>query len=160
MSRLNQSSQSGFTLVELVVVIILLAIVSVFAVSRFTGGSNYQLPTVQDQAISVIRQIQLGRMQSNVADLADLSSYYRLTITDNCLGAQVICGPNTTPPTDISAVVMSNDVSFSPSPALLDFDLFGRPSISPFEITLTDNRGNTAQLCVEAEGYIRRGGCI
>ncbi|OBT17439.1 hypothetical protein A9264_01375 [Vibrio sp. UCD-FRSSP16_10] len=158
MNHRSLKYRKGFTLVELIVVIILVAIISIFAVSRFTGGSSYRLPVIQEQTISVIRQIQLGRMQSNVADLDDLSPFYRLMLTQHCLGAQSFCS-NPASSDDISAAVFTEDIRFSPLTTLLDFDLLGRPSISPFAITLTDSAGNTAHICIEAEGYIRKGRC-
>lgn len=152
----KKTSQHGFTLIELVVVIILLAIISVYASSRFSGGSGYQLPTVQDQALSIIRQIQLGRMQSNVAELTDLSPYYVLRINSNCLGASSLCDSGES---QASAVLMPESVSFSPS-RLINFDLLGRPSTSPFEITLTDQSGSQAYICIEAEGFVHKGECF
>lgn len=60
--RLNQ----GFTMVELIVVIIVVAIMSLYAASQFIGVSKFSAQAAQEQGISVIRQIQLGRMQSNL----------------------------------------------------------------------------------------------
>ena len=62
---------SGFTLVELIIVIIILGIISTFAASRFVGTSSFSTFSAQEQAISVIRQIQVNRMQSNVSAAND-----------------------------------------------------------------------------------------
>ncbi|WP_232061099.1 prepilin-type N-terminal cleavage/methylation domain-containing protein [Vibrio taketomensis] len=57
---------SGFTLVELIIVIILLAIFSVYAASRYIGLGSFSALAIQDSVISIARQVQLDGMQSSV----------------------------------------------------------------------------------------------
>ena len=61
-----RSSTLGFTLTELILVIVLLSILSLFAASRFIGKSGFSAFALQEQVISVIRQVQVNRMQSNI----------------------------------------------------------------------------------------------
>lgn len=87
----NSPTPNGFTLVELIIVIIILGIISTFAASRFVGTSSYSTFTAQEQAISVIRQIQVNRMQSNVSAASDS---FRLAINSDCLGSVTACSLN------------------------------------------------------------------
>ncbi|MFA0349782.1 prepilin-type N-terminal cleavage/methylation domain-containing protein, partial [Vibrio sp. 10N.222.55.C6] len=87
----NSPTSKGFTLVELIIVIIILGIVSTFAASRFVGTSSFSTFTAQEQTISVIRQIQVNRMQSNVSAANDS---FRLAINSDCLGSVAACNLN------------------------------------------------------------------
>ena len=83
-------NQRGFTLVELIVVIILIAIVSVTAASRMMGRSSFDAYVTRDQAISIARQIQITAMQA--ADTASQRAAYPLRViagsgnASSCLG--------------------------------------------------------------------------
>jgi MSHA pilin protein MshC len=53
------SAQHGFTLVELMTVVILLSIVAIVAVPRFTGSSGYTEYAMQKRLLGALRSIQL-----------------------------------------------------------------------------------------------------
>ncbi|MDF4956954.1 type II secretion system protein, partial [Vibrio parahaemolyticus] len=103
-----RSSALGFTLMELILVIVLLSILSLFAASRFMGSSSFSAYTLQERVISVIRQVQVNRMQSNISipnksyperclpssyKAGEDSSYtnFCLSITSTCIGASAAC---------------------------------------------------------------------
>ncbi|NMU85398.1 prepilin-type N-terminal cleavage/methylation domain-containing protein, partial [Vibrio parahaemolyticus] len=56
-----RSSALGFTLMELILVIVLLSILSLFAASRFMGSGSFSAYALQERVISVIRQVQVNR---------------------------------------------------------------------------------------------------
>ena len=156
---------NGFTLVELIIVIIILGIVSTFAASRFTGTSSFSTFSAQEQAISVIRQIQVNRMQSNVSAANDS---FRLAINSDCLGSVTACNlslENSTQRQQAEARsdhVRENDISFSPANTVVDFDLLGNPSISAgVNITINStSSNNSAQICINSQGYVSEGACL
>ncbi len=161
----------GFTLVELIIVIILIGIVSVYAVSRFYGVDSISAPVAREQAISVIRQIQITRMQNNIPDLfsycSDTSAANqalkqqcqrsRLVIQSNCLGSLAACSAS-----DVSSrsdLVKISGLSFSSSPTTnsVDFDLLGNPSSA---LTITINAPDSqASVCINTQGYVG-GSCL
>ncbi|WP_456296613.1 prepilin-type N-terminal cleavage/methylation domain-containing protein [Vibrio sp. AK197] len=167
---MRRTVDSGFTLVELIVVIILIGIVSVYAASRFFGVDSVSAPVAKEQIISVIRQVQLTRMQNNINELssycrdsAPASSAQRqqclrsrLVIQPHCIGSAQACSL-----TDLSqrsdAVALSN-LNFSTTPVLteVDFDLFGNPQGSAgngFTISI-QGLDSRASVCVNPQGYV------
>ncbi|MEZ8816394.1 prepilin-type N-terminal cleavage/methylation domain-containing protein [Vibrio cyclitrophicus] len=155
----------GFTLVELIIVIIILGIISTFAASRFTGTSSYSTFTAQEQAISVIRQIQVNRMQSNVSAADDS---FRLTVNNDCLGSVAACNLNLSNSAQKSQAdarsdyVRESDISFSSPNTIIEFDLLGNPSVSAgVNITINSTTSsNSAQVCINSQGYVREGACL
>ncbi|MEZ8109247.1 prepilin-type N-terminal cleavage/methylation domain-containing protein [Vibrio splendidus] len=161
----NSPKSNGFTLVELIIVIIILGIVSTFAASRFAGTSSFSTFAAQEQVISVIRQIQVNRMQSNVSAANDS---FRLAINSNCLGSVTACSLNLSNSAQKaqsdtrSDYVRESDISFSPANTIIDFDLLGNPSVSAgVNITINSNTSsNNAQVCINSQGYVHEGTCL
>ena len=111
--------QQGFTLVELIMVIVLIGIVSVTATVKFSGRSAFDAQLTRDQAISVIRQIQLSSMQGHST---------ALKVDADCLGE---C-PLTPNDRDQSLRQAQTDTTFSladgaSSSFVLFFNLLGQP---------------------------------
>ncbi len=164
----RHSRHLGFTLVELIIVIILLAIVSVYAASRFYGIDSISATVAREQAISVIRQIQLTRMQNNIPDLSSYCSdngaanaalrqqcqRSRLVIQSGCLGSMAACSTSS----ERSDAVILSGLTFSATPALtsVDFDLLGNPLNSAASgVTITLRAPDSvASLCINGQGYV------
>lgn len=163
-------SASGFTLIELILVIVLLSIVSLFAASRFIGKSSFSAYAIQDQVISVIRQVQLNRMQSNLTDpddIIDMDGNFRLRVEESCIGSVAACALSEDERASRSDVVADNYVTFSvtnsPAPGYIDFDLLGNPvdlNSGEISIWIEDKSGNSrCEVLINSQGYVSRGGC-
>ena len=84
-----KSSQSrlmndGFTLLELVVVMVLIGILSVTAIPKLIGKSAFEGAVVRDQLISQLRLVQLQGMTADPANNAVKNACYWLVIEDGC----------------------------------------------------------------------------
>ncbi|MEZ8322970.1 Tfp pilus assembly protein FimT/FimU [Vibrio cyclitrophicus] len=150
----------GFTLVELIVVILLLAIISATAISRFGGRQVYELYALQEQASSVIRQIQLNRMQSNMDMSVSGAESLRLVAANNCIGSQSACDNLSETRSD---VIASDDYSFSSVPTSsysspIEFNLLGNPEYtasSGVQITISSNNSpDRAWVCINSQGFV------
>ncbi|EPN4956050.1 type II secretion system protein [Vibrio sp. 1403] len=150
----SRSTISGFTLIELIMVIVILSILSLYASSRFirTGISAV---AIQDQVISVVRQVQVNRMQSNVSSAVGNNDFI-LSIATNCIGSKASCSSQSSSRSDW---VEDSSVTFSPVQEV-KFDLLGNPTPSSVTISISEN--NSSQTCtvtINEQGYVSKGGC-
>ena len=157
---MDPKSNSGFTLVELIVVILLLAIISAVAISRFGGRQSYELYALQEQVTSVVRQVQLNRMQSNMDMSASGAEDLRLMAENNCIGSQSACN---NPLDTRSDVIANNDYTFVSLPASsfsspIEFSLLGNPentASSGVQITISPtNSSNSVWVCINSQGFV------
>ncbi|OEE79893.1 prepilin-type N-terminal cleavage/methylation domain-containing protein [Vibrio genomosp. F6] len=155
-----QRRRSGFTLVELIVVIILIGIVSSYAASRYVGVGSFSTYAAQEQAISIIRQLQVYRMQSNVSSA---NTSFQLTASDGCIGSTKGCDEITLDKASERGDVMYIDgVTVTSTTSPIDFDLLGNPlnaASAGVSINLT-NGSETTSVCINSQGYVRRGTCL
>ncbi|ELK8510768.1 type II secretion system protein [Vibrio vulnificus] len=156
--------QAGFTLVELIVVILLISIVSAYAASRYIGTGSFSAYAAQEQAISIIRQLQVYRMQSNTTNSANPN--FELTASGGCLGSTAGCTAASTPQAaeSRSDVMRLDGVSVSSTISPIRFDLRGNPlqtngsALNSVTITFTAS-GESASVCINSQGYVSGGGC-
>lgn len=155
-----KSKFSGFTLVELIIVILLIAIVSAYASSRYAGTSGFSPFVAQEQVISVIRQVQVNRMQSNIdIDAVVGNSNFSLRLLNDCIGSQAACADQNQSRSDW---VVIEDVTFSSNVGdLVNFDLLGSPSdvVAPVLIEMRSTDGTCAGVEINAIGYVSPRGC-
>lgn len=142
----------GFTLIELIAVIILLGIMAVTVLPRFFTSTGFQEYTYQSEAIIKLRSIQLRAMQQT-----DDSQCHKVLIENKALGIPSGCGNSLADGGEretTSVIIETNhnvDFSFS-SGSTFTFDNMGRPSCSP--CILTVNGDSALQVVIESEGYI------
>ena len=157
---MNTKPNKGFTLVELIVVILLLAIISATAISRFGGRQVYELYALQEQVSSVVRQVQLNRMQSNMDMSVSGAESLRLVAVNNCIGSQSACDNTSATRSD---VIASDDYSFSSVPTSsytspIEFNLLGNPentASSGVQITISSNNSSDkAWICINSQGFV------
>ena len=149
--------QQGFTLVELIMVIVIIGIISATAAARFSGRSEFDAQLTRDQAISVIRQIQISSMQGQRAPL---------NVSSQCLG---VCDA-AHPETDGSLRQSQTNTEFAlvdggNTRAKLYFNLLGQPvntsvtaptlvCANGCTITITAKNKQTASICINSQGYV------
>lgn len=119
---------SGFTLVELVLVIVLIGVLSATVAPRFFTVSGYDQIAARDQLIQLLRQAQLQSMNSSTSCAVVHFSNNQAWI-----------------PTDATCSVAGI------GELLGAFDSWGRPTSSQ-SFTLTGE--STSKVCIETEGYI------
>lgn len=157
MTPLRNLPERGFSLIELIIVIVLLGIVAAVAIPRWRGGSGFEERAVRDQIVAALRYAQKSAVAARRTVCVTFSSSpSRVDFTisaaypaANCAGGAALAGPDGT----AHSVVPNGGVTFSSSVASLTFDAAGRAS-SGASITVT-GLPLTLAITVESEtGYV------
>ena len=84
---------AGFTLVELIVVILLISVLGITVLPKLQGTSEYQLISQRDQLVSLLRTVQSRAMQNTQDDA--FTCHRVLFLADKIgLSAQISAGAN------------------------------------------------------------------
>ena len=151
----------GFSLVELVAVIVLIGIVSVFIIPRFSGKDVFADYATQDLIIAAARIAQQRAMYDHAA-----GSCYRLAINGNVLGAQRYDGVSYNyigPAEWQSGITLDNEVSVGDTVVYFD-DLGSAIASSGANCTGTQTPTAAAiaitgaanlQVCIYSSGHVQ-----
>lgn len=161
--RSTRRNETGFTLVELVVTIIILSILGAVAYTRFPSISGFTLPSYCHVARSAVRRVQTQAMN----DVAS-SSAYQIIVTPTALNWQnrsldlndsAHCsGPFCSRLVTISDADLQRGIRFSPQQ--FSFDTMGRVvsaahnSNNQTAIQLSSSQEASKQFIIYQEGYV------
>lgn len=169
-------TQRGFTLIEVIVVIILVGIISITAASKIMGRSSFDAHLNRDQAISIARQVQVMAMNHPVISASDANAIcYSLQISQGYLGSP---NCNTVLPGMAPALTAAdNSLSLSTEGLNVEnlyFDMLGQPfyfseagekemrihacqSSSGCKVIFRSEADEKTTMCINQEGYIYAG---
>lgn len=151
-TRMNITARkSGFTVVELVVIIVIAGILATAAAPLFFDLSTYNNRGFADQVISTLRYAQKAAVaQHQYVCIAFTSNSVTLTT-----GATSACGtPLTSPTGQAPFSISSANASFAATPAGYYYNWLGQPSFSGTPLSISIN-GYATAIAVEAEtGYV------
>ena len=161
-NRVTRQNAAGFTLIELVTVIILIAILSVNVLPQFFSSSGFEEYTYRDELLTKLRGIQQRAMQrTDVASCAVI-----ISADSKILGLLAInntgCGNGLAGDSTTVAISNSHNVTFSISSNVnnnaFSFSDLGQPvgcTAAPCEITLTVvGDEQSLSIRINQEGYI------
>jgi MSHA pilin protein MshC len=166
----------GFTTIELVTVIIIVAILAVNVLPRFDGTASYEAHTHRAQLISALRLTQQRAMQQTGADIKNNSTFcHQLTIEEKRYGienrSECPLTPNInkvgwTPDATGHIVDDSYEVSFTIDGTTLnnvEFNWLGQPNDCDNSGSLgctilvesaVEKGADALKIKIEVEGYI------
>jgi MSHA pilin protein MshC len=173
----RSQAQGGFTLLELIIVMVILGILAVYALPKFSGASGYSEFTYQNRLISVLRNMQIRAMQdsrpsfchrinfintaSQVAFGPSSSNYASGNETATCATTIDYNSPaylRTSIDEILDASVSMSVTDGATSISTIDFNSFGSPSTSASNCsagcTVTFTGVSAARVCIESQGFI------
>jgi len=168
-SPLNLNKVKGFTLIELVVVLILIGVLSVTIVPRMFDTNSFDARAYQVEVIAILRSAQLRAMQQtdaqfNLDPKLNEKGCHTVTVTttqvglaDNCaLVSQDEDGEYTLDELHVPRVISDNNVTFGGTflNGSVIFDNLGRPSNCDNGCNITVNGDETLTVIIESEGFI------
>lgn len=153
----------GFTLVELIVILIIVGILAVIAIPRFTGVAAFNTQGFTDRVMESLRyaQKQAIAKRRNVC-VAFTSTSMTFTYA-SAAGSGAACDTNLSGPAGQNpySVVAENKsvVTFSPVPAGLTFDALGRPlaagvPLAAVQVITISGAGNRTFSVEPDTGYV------
>ncbi|HUW26163.1 MAG TPA: GspH/FimT family pseudopilin [Gallionella sp.] len=147
--------QAGFTLVELVMVMVIAGILAAVAAPRFFDADVFKSRGFADQVQASLRYAQkVAIAQHRNVCAAFTNNSITLNIA-SASGAASACDTNLVSPTgDANYVINAPSGIFfaAPPPTDFSFDALGRPTNAPQTITIT---GVNSRITIEAEtGYV------
>jgi MSHA pilin protein MshC len=156
----SMTINSGFTLIELIIVIIILGILSTTVAPKFFTSSGFSEYVYRSDAIAKLRLIQIKAMQQTGNNASDC---HQVLVTNKKLGAPDDCddSPSYTDAWDANLLATgmeidgNDNVSFTTDMVgnKFSFDSLGRPiSCGPCVISI--NGEQTVKIQIEKEGYI------
>jgi MSHA pilin protein MshC len=158
--------QCGFTIVELVTVIILIGILAVAVVPKFDGTDSYEVYPFRAQLISALRLTQQRAMQQTLTSACHQivfdSAQSRYGVPNRADCAVTVFPANWQPDLTGAVVESRYDITFAingvANPGQVSFDYMGRPlddCAGGCLINITQTAiAETIQIKIEKEGFI------
>jgi MSHA pilin protein MshC len=141
--------QRGFTLIELIMVMVIVGILAVFVVPRFFDADIFRSRGFADQVQASLRYAQ----KIAIAQRRFVCATFTVDSVTLTTGPTAACGTDLQSPTGEASYVINAPVNtaFAAVPAAFNFDALGRPSAGQV-INVT---GATNAITIEAEtGYV------
>ena len=162
---LAKSNNNGFTLVEVVIVLILIGILSVTAATKFFGSAPYEAYTFRASLLSDLRLTQQRAMQQTHSAfchqlILNDTRYGIADRTDCSVTDLTTLDPTALDQTDLIVDTSRYDITFSivgkVNPSAISFDSMGRPQgdcNNGCDISVVSTL-DTVVIRIEPEGYI------
>ena len=151
MSRQYPMRHTGFTLVELIVVIVLIGIVALIAAPRFFSQPTFDAARFHDESISAVRYGQ------KVAVAQRTNVYVVTSASSVALCYDMACSTTVRKPADSAAFVVNAPNNITLTGASFSFTSLGQPIPDVQTILRISGDGTSRRIVVVREtGYVHK----
>jgi MSHA pilin protein MshC len=150
-SPINAICHVGFTLVELVVILVVIGVLAVAVMPRFADQTVFEARGFHDETLSTLRYAQKTAVaQRRTVCVTFAANSVSLRIATNFGGAcdRDLAGPNGSSPYQITA---NGSAQFSPTPAAVSFNPDGSASAGA---SIQVSSASSAITLVKETGYV------
>lgn len=148
--RLSRADEKGFTLVELITVLVLTGIVSVLSIGLFVGRSAFSPLLATQQLASATLLAQQAALAGNEAG--------SLSVTEGADDFVFTVGPGTPSEREFRMSRNGTGLSVSGASFPISFSDLGRPDTSG-DVLFTFSGNSTFTVCLSSLGAVYGGGC-
>ena len=151
--------QAGFTLVELVVVLVAAGILAAVLLPRLTPRAAYAERVFTAELVSIARHAQQQAMMRGAGVTVTLvldsgAGQYGIQM-DPGTGAVWLTHPDGRP----FPVPYPAGISTAPDPVQVSYNALGHTTANSAVTVTVNSDGGSRSLCIEPTGYAREGGC-
>ncbi len=151
----HRKQSIGFTLIELIAVIIIMGIIGAIVTPKFFNSTDFKARGFADHVLATLRYAQKAAIAQHRLVCVDLNSTTsKLTLTIANLSSDTSCGATVLnlPDSTDNSLTAPSGVSFSPT-STVNFNALGQANAAT-EITISSI---TAHIFIEAEtGYVHQ----
>jgi len=158
----TDARQRGFTLIELIMVMVMLGVLAVFAAPRIFNSDDFYARGFHDETLALLRYAQktaIAQRRTVCVSFNSTSAPYSVSLTmaataavTNCTTPTPLTGPNGTP-----TVRARSGIAYNATPTDFNFDGLGQPITSAGAAVPTQNIQivNATAVTVETStGYV------
>lgn len=156
----TRAKVTGFSLIELIIVILLIGVLAVTLLPRFVGKDGVSEFVARDQIVSLLQTVQIRAMQQTSGGCHSLELSSSI-LALQAVNGSCVAGPDSafyfqsSPDSNVTLSLISYNGNSVLTSSILSFDANGRPVLptnSGYRVRISAD--SVLDICVESQGYI------